>query len=166
MEAILKSFGKFLNLADKGFRIVVMALIGSLMAWVCALVPARYFFSYTPAYGEELSRYMFVWIVFLCMPILAKAGSHMAIETVTSRIRGTPLKVFRIVADLFTLVFLVIMIYEGCFMVSRASFQTTPGLGISMSWVYVVIPIGCSFMLLYVLYDFLALLRAPAESVK
>lgn len=156
----------FLNLVEKTLKVVVMSLIGFMMIWVCALVVTRYFFNHTPAYGEELSRYVFVWVVFLCMPILAKAGSHMAIETITSRLTGSALKFFRIVADALTMLFLAIMIYQGCFMVSRASFQTTPGLGLTMSWVYIVIPIGCGIMLLYVVRNFITLVRAAPESVK
>ncbi len=166
METFLPILDRIIGISEKILKAAIIALIGFLMLWVCALVPARYFFSYTPAYGEELSRYVFVWLVFLCMPILAKTGGHMAIETITSRLKGAKLKFFRIVADIFTFVFLIIMIYQGCFMVSRASFQTTPGLGLTMSYVYLVIPVGCGFMLLYVLYSFLTLLRTPAESVK
>lgn len=158
--------GKILDILEKGLKGVVILLIGFLMLWICVLVPTRYLFNYTPAYGEELARYVFVWIVFLCLPILARTGGHMAIETVTSRISGFKLKVCRLTADVFTLIFLVIMIWQGCFMVFRASFQTSPGLGISMSWVYLSIPIGCGVMLLNVLRNFLSLLIRPAEEAK
>ena len=158
--------GKFLDILEKGLKAVVILLIGFLMLWVCALVPTRYLFNHTPAYGEELSRYVFVWIVFLCLPILARTGGHMAIETITARLSGFKLKVCRLTADVFTLIFLAIMIWQGGFMIGRASFQTSPGLGLSMSWVYLSIPLGCGIMFLNVLRNFLSMLSRPSEEAK
>lgn len=159
MEKILAPVEKVLNFA-------VAALIGLMMVWVFVQVITRYLFSYTPSFGEELARYMFVWIVFLSLPVVAKKGGHMAIEMVTLRLQGAPLKVCRLIADSFTIIFLVMMVYQGALMVQRASFQTSPALEISMSWVYIVIPIGCFIMLLNVLSDFYKLLRTPAEQLK
>lgn len=155
-----------MNLVDKLLKGAVLSLIGAMMLWVCGMVPARYLFSYTPSYGEELSRYMFVWLVFLALPIVAKAGGHMAIETITSRIHGAKLKTARIIADIFTMMFLAIMTWQGMSMVMLASYQTSPGLGISMSFVYVAIPIGCGVMLLNVISHFIVLLRTPADEVQ
>ncbi|MDL2216683.1 TRAP transporter small permease [Desulfovibrio sp. OttesenSCG-928-M14] len=159
MDKILRQVEKVLNL-------IVSALIGLMMVWVFVQVITRYMFGFTPSFGEELARYMFVWIVFLCLPVVAKKGGHMAIEMLTVRLRGMPLKVCRIIADSFTIAFLLLMVYEGALMVNRASFQTSPALEISMSWVYIVIPVGCFIMLLNVLVDFFALLRTPGAEMK
>ncbi|MDL2291359.1 TRAP transporter small permease [Desulfovibrio sp. OttesenSCG-928-F20] len=159
MDKILRQVEKVLNL-------IVSALIGLMMVWVFVQVITRYMFGFTPSFGEELARYMFVWIVFLCLPVVAKKGGHMAIEMLTARLRGIPLKVCRIIADSFTIAFLLLMVYEGALMVNRASFQTSPALEISMSWVYIVIPVGCFIMLLNVLVDFFALLRTPGAAMK
>ncbi len=155
-----------LAFCDKILKGIVVTLIGVMLVWVSAMVPARYFFNYTPSYGEELSRYMFVWIVFLSFPIVAKAGGHMAIETVTSRISGAKLKFARTCASLCTLAFLAIMTWQGVFMVYKSTFQTSPGLGLSMSYVYLAIPIGCGIMFLNVVYGFFQLLKTPAEAVQ
>lgn len=157
---------KILGQVEKVLNFTVAALIGLMMVWVFVQVITRYVFSYTPSFGEELARYMFVWIVFLSLPVVAKKGGHMAIEMITLRLKGMPLKVCRIIADSFTITFLIMMVYQGVLMVQRASFQTSPALEISMSWVYIVIPVGCFIMLLNVLSDFLKLLRTPAALLK
>jgi TRAP-type C4-dicarboxylate transport system permease small subunit len=156
VKALLDAIEKVLNL-------FVSLLIGSMMIWVFVQVITRYCFSYTPSYGEELARYMFVWIVFLSLPIVAKKGGHMAIEMVTVRLRGKALKAIRIFADIFTLSFLVLMVCQGIKMVIRSAIQTSAALEISMSWVYCVIPIGCCIMLVNVLYNFVTLVRTPAD---
>jgi TRAP-type C4-dicarboxylate transport system permease small subunit len=133
-----------------------------MMLWVFAQVVTRYVFNYTPSFGEELARYMFVWVVFLSLPIVAKKGGHMAIEMITVRLKGAALRRVNLIADAFTLVFLGIMVWHGIGMVMRASYQTSPALQISMSWVYLAIPLGCGIMLLNVLQHFLSLLRTGA----
>jgi TRAP-type C4-dicarboxylate transport system, small permease component len=157
---------KLLRPVEKVLNFTVAALIGLMMVWVFVQVITRYMFGFTPSFGEELARYMFVWIVFLCLPVVAKKGGHMAIQMLTVRLQGTALKICRITADSFTIIFLLLMVYQGALMVNRASFQTSPALEISMSWVYIVIPVGCFIMLLNVLSDFYTLLRTPAAEMK
>lgn len=137
-----------------------------MMVWVFIQVIGRYVFNYTPSYGEELARYLFVWIVFLSLPVVAKRGGHMAIEMITIRLKGSALKAVRFCSAVFTISFLLIMVIQGAKMVERASFQTSPALEISMSWIYLAIPIGCFIMLLNVLDDFIKLLRAPSAELK
>ena len=156
----------FMRPIEKVLQWAVSLLIGSMMVWVFIQVIGRYAFSYTPSFGEELARYMFVWLVFLSLPIVAKKGGHMAIEMITIRLKGNALKITRCFADIFTIAFLLIMVVEGVNMVLRASFQTSAALQISMSWIYCVIPLGCLIMLLNVVDSFIKLIRTPADALK
>ncbi|MDR2800796.1 MAG: TRAP transporter small permease, partial [Desulfovibrio sp.] len=153
----------FLIVIEKILKAIVAGIIGLMLFWVFAQVITRYVFNYTPSFGEELARYMFVWVVFLSLPIVAKKGGHMAIEMITVRLRGSALWTVNLIADACTLIFLALMVWHGAGMVMRASFQTSPALQISMSWVYLAIPIGCGIMLLNVLQHFLTLLRPGAD---
>ena len=156
----------FLSAVEKAFRFLAMFGMGLMLMLVFAQVITRYVFSYTPSFGEELARYLFVWVVFLSLPLVAKAGGHMAIETLTVRLTGKPLKTCRIIADICTMAFLLIMVVYGANMVRLSNFQTSAALEIPMSWVYVVMPLGSAFMLIAVFGSFLQLLRTPAEKVK
>ncbi len=158
MLALLQALEKFL-------KAIVIVANGLMLLLVFGQVITRYIFAWTPAWGEELSRYLFVWVVFLSLPLVASYGGHMCIETLTSRVHGATLKFLNIVADAFSIVFLGIMVYYGCIMVSRTSFQTSPAMQIPMSWVYVVIPFGCAVMLLYVVLNLIKLLKTPADQV-
>ena len=163
MEKILKNAGKALGIIDKALSVAVAALIGCMMLWVFIQVITRYGFNYTPSYGEELARYMFVWVVFLSLPLVAKKGGHMAIEMITARVKGRVLKTLRVCADTLTLTFLVLMVDQGSKMAKLQAIQTSPALQIPMSWVYYVIPAGCLIMLINMLISFITLLRTPAD---
>lgn len=139
---------------------------GLMLLLVFGQVITRYVFNYTPSFGEELARYLFVWVVFLSLPLVAKHGGHMAIETITNRVHGATLKFLNILADIFSITFLAIMVVCGIQMVMRTSYQTSPAMMIPMSWVYVVIPFGCAVMLLYVLINLVNVLKTPASQFK
>lgn len=153
-----------------GLEWILKALVivgnGLMLLLVFGQVITRYVFNYTPAFGEELARYLFVWVVFLSLPLVAKYGGHMAIETITSRVHGATLKLLKILADIFTIVFLCIMVWCGIEMVIRTNYQTSPAMMIPMSWVYVVIPFGCAVMLLYVIMNLFNVIKTPASEMK
>lgn len=169
MKAMAGSGGivaKFFNGLEWLLKALVIIGNGLMLLLVFAQVITRYLFNYTPYFGEELARYLFVWVVFLSLPLVAKYGGHMAIETVTSRVHGATLKFLNILADIFTIAFLGIMVVCGIQMVMRTSYQTSPAMMIPMSWVYVVIPFGCGVMLLYVLANLVNVLKTPAAEIK
>ena len=60
--------------------------------------------------------------------------------------------------------FVGILLTQGTKMAQVMSFQTSPGLEISMSYIYAVIPISGSLMLLYLIRDTLRFLKG--EDVK
>ena len=157
---------RFLLKVESLLKHIVVFLNGAMLLWVFAQVITRYFFSYTPSFGEELARYMFVWVVFLSLPIVARIGGHMAIEAVTLHLRGNALRFSRILAECCTAIFLLIMVWQGIQMMVRVSFQTSPALEISMAYVYMVIPFGCLVMLLNVLNSLTFLIFPRANETK
>lgn len=159
METFLKYLEKFL-------KFLVVIGNGAMLLIVFIQVITRYCFNYTPYFGEELARYLFVWVVFLSLPLVARYGGHMAIETLTSRAQGSWLKTLNIAADIFSMAFLVIMVIYGIQMVIRTSYQTSPALMIKMSYVYVVIPFGCAVMLLYVIANLVKTIRTPGSETR
>ena len=68
---------------EKVLKFLVITAIGLMLLIVFFQVISRYVFNYTPSFAEELSRYLFVWIVFLSLPLVAQTGGHMAIETIS-----------------------------------------------------------------------------------
>ncbi len=157
---------KFLAPIEKLMKWMVIFLTGFMLAWVFLQVLTRYFFGYTPSFGEELARYAFVWLVFLCLPIVAKAGGHMAIEYVTSRVKGNALRTLNIIANSFSSIFLLIMVIYGAEMVVSMSYQTSPAMQVSMSVIYSVIPFGCLIMLLNTVANLVTVIRFPADAKK
>ncbi len=155
--------GQLLHFIDGLLRKVVTLAIGLMLSIIFLQVVLRYAFHFTFAFSEELARYLFVWTVFLCIPVVAKTGGHMAVGAITERVSGFWLKACQVAGGLFTLLFSGILLWQGIRMVRLTQFQTSPALGLKMSYVYLAIPLGAAVLLLLTLAGLFELLRGKKD---
>ncbi len=155
---------KILAPMEKLFAFLTIVGMGLMLAIIFIQVISRYFFSYTASYSEELSRYLFVWVTFLSLPIVSRQGGHMVVGLLLEKFTGKRLRRLRITGDLCGMAFLLIMIWQGVRMIMLAKWQVSPAMELPMSYVYVAIPLGCAAMLMIVLDDFIDLLAGREEA--
>ena len=111
-------------------------------------------------FSEELARYLFVWTVFLCSAVVARDNGHIIVGVLTERLKGKKAKYVKIAAYIFTMTFVAILFYQGLRMMKLTSFQHSPALGISMSWVYLAIPVAMFVMFCNILILIVDVLQA------
>ncbi|WP_291326375.1 TRAP transporter small permease [Desulfovibrio sp. UCD-KL4C] len=117
-------------------------------------VVSRYFFGHTFEWSEELARFLFVWVVFLGSALIMGESGHLAVQILPNKFKGTGLGVaIEILINLCSYAFTLLLLIQGAKMTSVMTFQIAPGLGISMSIVYSIIPISASLMMLYLFKD-------------
>ena len=150
---------RILDCVDGILQKIIIGAMAFMLFFTFIQVVARYLFESSLVYSEELSRYLFVWTVFLGLPVVAKRGGHMAVTALSGRLKGAAARTMSIAAYLVGIAFMATMIIQGVEMVQRTSQQLSPAMEISMSWVYLSIPIGCLFMMLQMVSDLCALLR-------
>jgi TRAP-type C4-dicarboxylate transport system permease small subunit len=155
---------KLLGLMEKTFAAASMIGIGLMLAIIFLQVISRYFFGYSPSYSEELSRYLFVWVVFLSLPVVSRQGGHMVVGLLLERFTGARLRRLKIAGGLCSITFLAIMVYQGIRMIKLASWQTSPAMELPMSYVYIAIPLGCAAMLLVALDELVDVLKGGTRS--
>jgi len=115
----------------------------------------RYVLHHSLTFSEELARYLFVWTVFLGSAVVAKDNGHIVVGALVQKLKGKKAKYTKIAAYISTMIFVVILFYQGLRMMRLSSFQHSPALGLSMSWVYLAIPIAtfvmfCNILILVV----------------
>lgn len=124
----------------------------------------RYIFGTTFEWTEELARFLFVWVVFLGSALIMGESGHLAVQLLPSKLEGTAaglaLEVF---VNLCSYAFTMLLLVQGAKMTSVMTFQMAPGLGISMSIVYSIIPISAFLMLLYLLKDTVKIIKKIRE---
>ena len=116
-------------------------------------VVARYIFNYGLVWSDELVRYSLLWITFIGSAVLVRYKQHLAIDifekTMPHRVRA--------VAYYFTHVIIlcvaVIFIWQGTGQALRQASQVSPGTGIPVGIVYIIIPISGVYMVCYATYN-------------
>ena len=148
-----------LDVLETAMKHAMTGIIAVMLLMTFYQVVSRYVFHHSLSYSEELARFLFVWMVFLGFPVVARQGGHMAVGFLVSRLRGGALRFTNILALLLNLAFMLIMTWQGYRMIVLSSWQTSPALGWPMSAVYWVIPVGCGFMVLCLLVELFDLLK-------
>lgn len=138
---------------------VVEGITWVLMAALVLLVSVNVFARYVLAVGwlsaEEVSRLVFVWVVFLGSYVALRRKQHMAIDLVAARVPRGALPAFLTVTRLFVLAFLGVLAWSGVDLV-RTTLEldrVTPILGISAAWGYLGVPVSAVLMFLEVLRE-------------
>lgn len=122
-------------------------LMSAMVTLLFIQVVARYFFGTGVDWSEELSRFIFVWLVVWSVAYISKFGGHIRVKLffrlLPQRLR---LWVF-LLGELIWITFNVIVIYEGVALVVGV-FQfpmISPTVRINVAWIYIAIPLGFFF---------------------
>lgn len=127
-------------------------------AWIIGMVTTevvlRKVFGSSLIVTEELARYLMVWIVFLGAAIALRDMGHIRISFFVKKVSGRSQIWTAFVAHLLTLLFLVVLAMEGFRILPRQLQQTCITFDVSLFYFYLSIPVGCVFMILFLLPKF------------
>lgn len=153
MQALLKGLRTILY----WFSVVAMAIM---LAVTFFSVISRYVFSFTFEWAEELSRFLFVWSVFLGSALIMGENGHLAVEFLPNKLKGKTAGLFvEFFIKMCSYIFIIILLTQGFKMTRMMMFQTSPGMGIPMGIIYSVIPVSSILMILYTIQDSIAFVR-------
>lgn len=166
MNAIKKLYNRMntmLNIVMASFLIIATLAIG-------IQVFTRYVLSYTPPWTEELARYANIWITMLGIGVVLRRNGHIKLdflETVlTEKGKLKSKMALDVINTGITTIFLTFLVYGGFKILKAASRQIAPGLKISLLAIYIAVPIGCLFALLFIIEQILDSIlqrRGPAK---
>lgn len=109
------------------------------------------FIDYSLSWTEELSRFLFIWATLLGISIGVKQKFLISFTMIKEALPTLVQRYLNIFIDLLILGFAVILVFYGIELVNRVSQQLSSAMRISMSYVYIVVPITGTFMLIHLL---------------
>lgn len=145
--------GILIHAVSRLVAIFLSLCLAGMLITMCSLVVTRYFFSYSPIWSEELTRYLMVWLTMLGGAILVLYEDHLAFTFLGSMLQGRLALLRRI---------LVLLIVTGATATAgwlswgfalNMDVVRAPGSGVSMILPTLSIPVG------FTLAAVLALLR-------
>ena len=153
IEEELQSKKKRLIVLEKVENTLVATMLFLILIVVIAQVYARFVTGNSIIWAGELSRFLAVWLIFLGSAIALRRNLHIQVDNVYNNVSeklGLALYVLR---GLIILAFLAVIFIGSLEMLEIVSMQTSPGLGIQMNFVYIVMPVSICLMVGVVLFQ-------------
>lgn len=135
-------FGKALNKLQNLINTITGIMLFAMVFIVFIQVIMRYLMGHSISWSEELTRYMFVWMIYAGVNLGIRSGIQIKIDVVDMIFKGDAIKVVRIVQHLLTIVAILFAAY-GSIMLIKVGFRaTSPSLHVPMWIMYLVFPVG------------------------
>lgn len=123
-------------------HITIICLAGIILL-TGANVILRYFFSKPIPWTEEITLFLFVWLIFIGMATAMKKDTHIGVDFIVEKLSPN----LRKMADIFRMavmyiVIVYLLIYLAVIFMSNVTGKVTPILGISYQYINISVIIG------------------------
>jgi TRAP-type C4-dicarboxylate transport system permease small subunit len=120
----------------KGLKILIAVFLAAMTVLVFGNVFLRYAFNSGITVSEELSRWLFVWLVFLGAIVGMREHAHLGMDTFI-RPMPAPVKRACFVMSQTLMLYATILIIKGSWDQTKLNWDVTaPASGLSMGWFY------------------------------
>ena len=137
---------QFIQSLDRGlFRLVsilAQILIVSSVAAAFYQVVTRFVLESPADWSEAWSRASLIWAVLLGVALAFRQGAMLSVEVLRTSLKGTSQRILEFFIMAVCVLFMGFLAWVGSSMAWRVRFQTMPSLEISISWIYLAIPVG------------------------
>ncbi len=144
-----------LCLAERRLFTLVSLLAQCLLvaAAACAFyqVIARFVLRSPADWSEVATRALLIWAVLLGVALAFRHGAMISVELLRNSLTGRAQRLLEHLIALVCTVFMVMLAWIGGQMTWRVRFQNVPSLDISISWIYLAIPVGATLAALAII---------------
>ncbi|MGF1680121.1 TRAP transporter small permease [Photobacterium minamisatsumaniensis] len=135
----MKNFIQKMELCEK--YLSVSLFIAMLLVLTVQIV-SRYFFSFAIPWTEELSRWLYIYIVFVGASEAVSRRDHIAIDIVPNRLSKKANYLLDIAIHLVFTATAAVIVYRGYLFALRMDRLGSITMDVQMSWLYMAVPIG------------------------
>lgn len=156
MLALLKRI--FDNLEE---YLLVFAL-GSMVIYIFIQIIFRYIFSLPLAWSEELSRFTFVWLIYLGASLAVKRSRHLRVDAALFLYPKAFRPYVTLLGDLLFLLFAIVIAKETATLAYTITFirpQVSPAMQIPMGLAYLAIPVSFGLMICRIIQNIATFFR-------
>lgn len=145
-----------LRLSDAVNTVSEVVLFGMILAMVGVTtiqIVCRIFFD-ALIWSEELTTYLLVASSLLGAAVGFKKGSHIAVTFLVNKLPEGPRKAVSMFVQCVSVFFFAVVAFYGAELMKSEAMQTTPAMGISMTWIYLMYPVIGGIILLHLVAGF------------
>lgn len=160
LEVASRFLGK-LNAPIARWGLSVSALLLALMLVVAlAQIISRGVFNHTLDWAEELARMALVWSALLAAPYGYRSASHVAINLFVEALPPKLIYLTGVVVNALVIWICAVFFIESLALVERGMTLVATALPLRMAWIYAIVPITLSLLILVAIEATLALIGA------
>ncbi|MDR1827758.1 MAG: TRAP transporter small permease [Methylobacteriaceae bacterium] len=156
----MKRFNEFL---DKLLFWACSGLMLAMVTLIFAQVIARYVFTNSLTWSEELGRFIFVWMSFIGMAVAFRADRHVALDLLLRHLGPAKQRLLNTFNNLCILVFALAVAWSGFKLMAMAMRQFSPAMKVSMADVYIIMPIGGLLLAYFVILKLIEAVKSRGE---
>jgi tripartite ATP-independent transporter DctM subunit len=127
-----------MRMLDRGFGVLATTCLVGMIAIVGWGVVARYVFNASLTWSEEVSIWLFLFIIFLGLPLAITRGMSLSLGGLEARLTGGSLRLLRLAND-SVIAYVLVMLAAGGQTIVRLVGGVTPVLGLPQAIPYAVL---------------------------
>ncbi len=147
VEFIVRALGRL----DMGAHVAIVATMSGMVAVVSMQVLLRYVFNDSLDWGEDVARLLFVWSIFLAIPLGIKSGAHVSIELLVRSLPAAHQRWLTRATAVLSIVLMTVVFYQAAILVIDQWDENLPALNVSVSLFMVPVCIGAAHSVLHLL---------------
>lgn len=156
---------KFIKQIFNGFEEYLSILLFSVLIILGFLqVIFRFFFNFSLDWTEEMSRYIFICLVYVAASLAVQRRRHVRVEVIDMFLNTKQRHYLGILVNVIWMLFSVIVALEGVVVAEGEITQLSPALGVSMAIFYAFIPFGFFLMALRILQNIIEDIRTGGKA--
>ena len=139
---------KWMDPVHKSFAWSIAAIFGLMVIAGFLQVTNRYLLNSSLSWSEEFQKFAHIWIICLTIPVAYKNSAHLGMDIIVKRLSPKNRYRFNQLVNFLWLSFGAILSVHSIKLIKVAAGQLSPGLGISMGWVYAGLLIGNIYLII------------------
>jgi TRAP-type transport system small permease protein len=147
---------KLSSFVDRLLNITTAVCLGLMCILIFGNVVLRQLFNSGITWAEELSRYLFVWSVFLGAIVALKRNQHIVVDILTEKLNPKISKVLAIVSRLLILYVLWLFLDGSWKFTLMNTTSYSPAMGMPLSFYYgigIIASVGMGIIILWQIYN-------------
>ncbi|MEI7900698.1 MAG: TRAP transporter small permease [bacterium] len=145
-------------------EILLMAMVAVLTLTVLWGVFTRFCLGRQAEYTDELARVLLVWVSMVGAALAFGEKAHLGVDFFVNKLHPDARKTLGILVQVVTIVLAVVVFVSGGWGLAMGQMgQQLPTLPLTRGMVYLALPLGGVFMILFALENLISIIMTPAE---
>ena len=145
---MLHAFERANIVIQKILQVILGIMCVALLIINIAQIIGRYVFFYSLPWSEEISTYLFIWVIFLGMHLLIQENAELRIDILTFKNNENRQLILDLIREVLSLITITIFFVASLFLMQNAILfpQRAASFQVNTYWIYSVMPIGYILM--------------------